>query len=213
MASSLWGPSSRCALIARCAETAGRIAQSGLRERYPVQATALTCGHSNGGSAPRGCSLVQPCTPPVHRALCHHALRSERLPALQLGPLRNMGGTAEIAGCLSGAGLVAILAVCLSMYGAVAFDGTSEDEFRLKTLSGRELPPDPLQSSEGCAPRHRHERARASALQTSLQVAAVCHVHPRHALLRLLAAPAMHAAAAWSTMRQLVPCKACNTLH
>lgn len=56
-----------------------------------------------------------------------------------------------MSGCLSGAGLVFILTVCLSMYGATAFQGEGEEVFRMKTLSGRELPPDPLQSSGGCA--------------------------------------------------------------
>ena len=70
---------------------------------------------------------------------------------LQLGPLRNIKETAEISGCLSGAGLIFILTVCLSMYGATAFQGEGEEVFRLKTLSGRELPPDPLQSTDGCA--------------------------------------------------------------
>ena len=69
---------------------------------------------------------------------------------MQFGPLRNIPGTCEIAGVLSGAGLVGILTVCLSMYGAVAFRGEPDEVFKLKTLSGRELPPDPLQSTDGC---------------------------------------------------------------
>merc|ERR1719327_370586 len=42
-------------------------------------------------------------------------------PFIKLGPLRNVDGTAEIAGCLAGAGLVIILASCLSIYGAATF--------------------------------------------------------------------------------------------
>lgn len=68
--------------------------------------------------------------------------------AVQLGPLRNVTDIAEVSGCLSGAGLVMILTVCLTMYGAVSFEA---EEPSRKTLSGRELPADPLQTSDGCA--------------------------------------------------------------
>lgn len=71
---------------------------------------------------------------------------------MQLGPLRNVAGTAEVAGCLSAAGLVGILTVCLSIYGARAYEAVPEEAFRMKTLSGRELPRDPLLSADGCAP-------------------------------------------------------------
>ena len=40
----------------------------------------------------------------------------------QLGPLRATE-SAEIAGCMSAAGLVLILTLCLSIYGAVSFQG------------------------------------------------------------------------------------------
>merc|ERR1712118_497189 len=42
-------------------------------------------------------------------------------PFIKLGPLRNLEGVAEISGCLSASGLVIILTVCLSIYGAAAF--------------------------------------------------------------------------------------------
>merc|ERR1711937_804253 len=42
-------------------------------------------------------------------------------PFIKLGPLRTLTGTAEVAGCMSAAGLVIILAVCLSIYGTVSF--------------------------------------------------------------------------------------------
>uniref|UniRef100_A0A7S0S623 Photosystem I reaction center subunit XI, chloroplastic n=1 Tax=Chlamydomonas leiostraca TaxID=1034604 RepID=A0A7S0S623_9CHLO len=68
-------------------------------------------------------------------------------PFIKLGPLRNVEGVAEIAGCLSGAGLVLILALCLSIYGAAQFQETPA--IGVKTLSGRSVARDPLQSSKG----------------------------------------------------------------
>ena len=69
-------------------------------------------------------------------------------PFIKLGPLRNIPGVAERAGCLSGAGLVVILAVALTIYGASAFQNDA-GAIGVKTLSGRELQRDPLQV---CAP-------------------------------------------------------------
>jgi len=68
-------------------------------------------------------------------------------PFIKLGPLRNVEGTAEIAGCASAAGLVLILSLCLSIYGSAAFQSTPS--IGVKTLSGRSLPKDPLQTAEG----------------------------------------------------------------
>nr|7BLX_L Chain L, PSI subunit V [Chlamydomonas reinhardtii] len=45
-------------------------------------------------------------------------------PFIKLGPLRNVPETAEIAGSLSAAGLVLILALCLSIYGSAQFQST-----------------------------------------------------------------------------------------
>lgn len=70
---------------------------------------------------------------------------------MQLGPLRSVDGIAEVSGCLSAAGLVIILTVCLSMYGGVSFQDDMPAPPR-KTLSGRDLPADELQSSDGYAP-------------------------------------------------------------
>lgn len=68
---------------------------------------------------------------------------------VQLGPLRNAAGNIpEVSGCLSGAGLVIILTVCLSMYGGVSFEAERPG---MKTLSGRALPADQLQTADGCA--------------------------------------------------------------
>merc|ERR1719160_1204351 len=42
-------------------------------------------------------------------------------PFIKLGPLRNVDGSAEIAGCMSAAGLVIILTICMSIYGDVSY--------------------------------------------------------------------------------------------
>jgi hypothetical protein len=72
--------------------------------------------------------------------------------ALQLGPLRD-AANAEVIGCVSSAGLVAILACCLAMYGAVSFQ--TEAPLATKTLSGRETAADALQTAEGRVPHLR----------------------------------------------------------
>jgi photosystem I subunit 11 len=69
-------------------------------------------------------------------------------PFIKLGPLRNVEGVAEIAGSLSGAGLVLILALALTIYGAASFQ-QDKSQVGLKTLSGREVPRDKLQTAEG----------------------------------------------------------------
>lgn len=69
-------------------------------------------------------------------------------PFIKLGPLRNVPGTAEVSGCLSAAGLVVILTLCLSIYGEVTFQN-EVPAVGVKTLSGRNIQPDPLQSSDG----------------------------------------------------------------
>jgi len=69
-------------------------------------------------------------------------------PFIKLGPLRATEA-AEVAGCLSGAGLVLILTACLSIYGAVSFQ--RDEVVGVKTLTGRSITRDPLQSSEGWA--------------------------------------------------------------
>merc|ERR1719324_1415485 len=68
-------------------------------------------------------------------------------PFIKLGPLRAVERTAEIAGCMSAAGLVVILAVCSSIYGATSFQ--RKEVVGLKTLSGREISRDALQTSSG----------------------------------------------------------------
>ena len=66
---------------------------------------------------------------------------------LQLGPLRNVEGVAEIAGCMAGAGVVLVLALALSVYGSAQFQ--SPLPLGVKTLSGRSVARDPLQSADG----------------------------------------------------------------
>ncbi|KAG2452577.1 hypothetical protein HYH02_002814 [Chlamydomonas schloesseri] len=70
-------------------------------------------------------------------------------PFIKLGPLRNVPETAEIAGSLSAAGLVLILALCLSVYGSAQFQSTPK--IGVKTLSGRSVARDPLFSADGWA--------------------------------------------------------------
>merc|ERR1712093_765497 len=53
-------------------------------------------------------------------------------PFIKLGPLRAVEHTAEIAGCMSAAGLVIILAACTSIYGAVSFQ--RKETIGVKTL-------------------------------------------------------------------------------
>lgn len=68
-------------------------------------------------------------------------------PFIKLGPLRNVESAADLAGCLSAAGLVLILALALSIYGSAQFQ--SSPKIGVKTLSGRSVQRDPLQSAEG----------------------------------------------------------------
>ena len=62
-------------------------------------------------------------------------MRAQTGPFIKLGPLRNVEGVAEISGSLSGAGLVLILALALTIYGAVSFQN-EKPQVGLKTLSG-----------------------------------------------------------------------------
>lgn len=66
----------------------------------------------------------------------------------QLGPLRNVEGQAEIAGCLAATLLVVILSVGLTIYGQATFQ-EEEEPLGVKTLSGRDVARDPLQSADG----------------------------------------------------------------
>jgi hypothetical protein len=95
------------------------------------------------------------CVEPAARHCDHQALTPVLLSCvclycimqLQLGPLRNVEGAAEIAGCASAVGVVLILALCLSVYGSASFQ--SSPKMGVKTLSGRSVQRDPLQSADG----------------------------------------------------------------
>eukprot|EP00884_Botryococcus_braunii_P011228 jgi/Botrbrau1/20105/Bobra.0173s0008.1 len=69
-------------------------------------------------------------------------------PFIKFGPLRNVPEVAEKAGCLASAGVVLILTLALVAYGAVTFQQEAP-VIGVKTLSGREIPRDPLQSAAG----------------------------------------------------------------
>jgi photosystem I subunit 11 len=69
-------------------------------------------------------------------------------PFLKYGPLRAVEGTAEVSGCLAAAGVVAILTLCLSLYGSVTFQN-EVPQVGVKTLSGRPIARDSLQSADG----------------------------------------------------------------
>jgi hypothetical protein len=101
--------------------------------------------------APAHAPPPRPSPPPAHRPSPPPAHRPRPRPMQQLGPLRAVEGTAEIAGCLSAAGLVGILTLCLTLYGAAQFQ--SKPKLGVKTLSGRSVERDSLQSAEGCARR------------------------------------------------------------
>lgn len=67
-------------------------------------------------------------------------------PFIKLGPLRDTD-LAEVVGSLGAAGLVVILTAALSIYGAVSFQ--QPEVVGVKTLTGRAVARDPLQTSEG----------------------------------------------------------------
>ena len=109
----------------------------------------------------------------IHSA---HAYRVHAGPFIKLGPLRNVGeGVAERAGCLSGAGLVVILSVALTIYGVAAFQ-VDQVPMGVKTLSGRELQKDPLQVTH--PPLQKLQRSGASHLE--------CGAVPFHEAVKLI---------------------------
>ncbi len=105
----------------------------------PIVATYLS-------SLPAYRTGVAPLLRGVEIGLAHGLLVAG--PFIKLGPLRSIPGVAEKAGCASAAGLVLILTACLASYGAVTFQGGAPG-LGVKTLSGRTIPRDPLQSADG----------------------------------------------------------------
>merc|ERR1712093_329710 len=56
-------------------------------------------------------------------------------PFIKLGPLRELPNSSAITGSLSAAGIVVVLSLCLSLYGAASFQ--RPEAIGVKTLSGR----------------------------------------------------------------------------
>jgi photosystem I subunit 11 len=110
----------------------------------PVTSAPVVAGYLSNLPAYR--TGVSPLLRGVEIGLAHGLLLPG--PFIKLGPLRNVEGVAEISGSLSAAGLVLILTLCLTIYGASAFQ-QEKSQIGIKTLSGREIQRDPLQSSDG----------------------------------------------------------------
>jgi len=112
----------------------------------PVTSSPLVASYLS--SLPAYRTGVSPLLRGVEIGLAHGLLVTG--PFIKLGPLRNAAnGVAEKAGCASGAGLVLILTACLAMYGASVFQNEGQEALGVKTLSGRAVARDPLQSGEG----------------------------------------------------------------
>ena len=71
-------------------------------------------------------------------------------PFVKAGPLRNTE-YAGAAGSLAAGGLVAILSICLTMYGVASFTEGEPSTAPGLTLTGRKKEPDQLQTSDGWA--------------------------------------------------------------
>ena len=112
----------------------------------PVTSSPLVASYLS--SLPAYRTGVSPLLRGVEIGLAHGLLVTG--PFIKLGPLRDAaGGVAEKAGCASGAGLVLILTACLAMYGASTFQNEGAEALGVKTLSGRAVARDPLQSGDG----------------------------------------------------------------
>lgn len=111
----------------------------------PVTSSPLVAWYLSNLPAYR--TSVDPTLRGVEIGLAHGFLMAG--PFIKLGPLRDYpDGVPEIAGSLSAAGLVLILTVCLAIYGGATFQNETPT-VGVKTLSGRELQPDDLQTAEG----------------------------------------------------------------
>mmetsp|Transcript_15693 Transcript_15693/g.43911 ORF Transcript_15693/g.43911 Transcript_15693/m.43911 type:complete len:205 (-) Transcript_15693:61-675(-) len=109
----------------------------------PVTSAPIVAGYLSNLPAYR--TGVAPVLRGVEIGLAHGFLVAG--PFIKLGPLRDTDA-GIVSGCLSAAGLVGILTVCLTIYGAATFQGDAP-EVGVKTLTGREVARDPLQTSEG----------------------------------------------------------------
>ncbi|EFN51918.1 hypothetical protein CHLNCDRAFT_32796 [Chlorella variabilis] len=110
----------------------------------PVTSSPLVAGFLSNLPAYR--TGVPPLLRGVEVGLAHGFLLVG--PFIKLGPLRNVEGVAEIVGSVNGAAVVLILTACLSIYGAVTFQSEGP-QVGVKTLTGRSVPRDPLQSADG----------------------------------------------------------------
>jgi photosystem I subunit 11 len=111
----------------------------------PVTSSPLVAGFLS--SLPAYRTAVSPLLRGVEIGLAHGLLVTG--PFIKLGPLRNAGGgVAEAVGCASAGGLVLILTAALAAYGAVTFQNEGA-ALGVKTLSGRAIAADPLQSGDG----------------------------------------------------------------
>lgn len=97
----------------------------------PVTSAPVVAGYLSNLPAYR--TGVSPLLRGVEIGLAHGLLLPG--PFIKLGPLRNIDGVAEISGSLSAAGLVLILTLCLTIYGAAAFQ-QEKSQVGIKTLSG-----------------------------------------------------------------------------
>ena len=112
----------------------------------PVTSSPLVASYLS--SLPAYRTGVSPLLRGVEIGLAHGLLVTG--PFIKLGPLRNAAnGVAEKSGCASAAGLVLILTACLAMYGASTFQNEGAEALGVKTLSGRAVARDPLQSGDG----------------------------------------------------------------
>lgn len=93
----------------------------------PVTSSPLVASYLSNLPAYR--TAVSPLLRGVEIGLAHGFLLVG--PFIKLGPLRNVEGVAEVAGTMSGAGLVLILAACLSAYGAVTFQNDTPQASKL----------------------------------------------------------------------------------
>jgi len=143
--------STRTALVVRAAEAKAQVIQPingdpfvGMLET-PVTSAPIVANYLSNLPAYR--TGISPLLRGVEIGLAHGYWLPG--PFIKLGPLRALEGTAEVSGSLASAGLVLILAAALSIYGSAQFQ--SSPKLGVKTLSGRNINRDSLQSAEGWA--------------------------------------------------------------
>eukprot|EP00887_Chlorella_sp_A99_P000252 scaffold13.g252.t1 len=143
-------PTARRALVVRASTEKVQVVQPingdpfiGMLET-PVTSAPLVAAYLSALPAYR--TGVSPLLRGVEIGLAHGFLLVG--PFIKLGPLRNVENVAEIVGSLGGAAIVVLLTLGLSIYGAATFQNEGPT-VGVKTLSGRKIAADPLQSAEG----------------------------------------------------------------